>query len=59
MGDFLDFQRGQIDGVRLAGARVTKTPLIRCIQSSSFQGYDDIHKSWEDIIIEENCVYKA
>ena len=25
MGDFLDFQRGQIVGVRLAGASVTKT----------------------------------
>jgi len=24
--------------------------FIRCIQTSSFQGYDDIHKSWEDII---------
>jgi len=24
--------------------------FIRCIQSSIFQGYDDIHKSWEDII---------
>jgi hypothetical protein len=24
--------------------------FVRCIQSSSFQSYDDIHKSWEDII---------
>jgi len=24
--------------------------FIRCIQTSSFQGDDDIHKSWEDII---------
>jgi len=24
--------------------------FIRCIQSSSFQGYDDIYKSWEDFI---------
>ena len=23
--------------------------FIRCIQSSSFQGYDGIHKSWDDI----------
>ena len=23
--------------------------FIRCIRSSSFQDYDDIHKSWEDI----------
>jgi hypothetical protein len=25
--------------------------FIRCIQSSSFQGYDSIHKPWKDIII--------
>jgi len=25
--------------------------FIRCIQSNSFQGYDDIQKPWEDIII--------
>ena len=24
--------------------------FIRCVQSSSFQGYDFIYKSWEDII---------
>jgi len=24
--------------------------FIRCIQSSSFQGYDGLHKSWEDTI---------
>jgi len=24
--------------------------FMRCIQSSSFQGYDDIYKSWQDII---------
>jgi len=34
----------------LAGAYVTKMATIRCIQISSYQGYDDIHKSWDDII---------
>jgi len=24
--------------------------FVRCIQSSSFQGYEGMHKSWEDII---------
>jgi len=23
--------------------------FVRCNQSSSFQGYDSIHKSWEDV----------
>ena len=43
MGDLLDFQRGQIVGVCLAGASVTKMATLLCIQSSSFQGYGDIH----------------
>ena len=45
MGDMSAFQGGH-----LAGASVTKTATIRCIQSSSLQVYDGIHKSWEDII---------
>jgi len=45
MGEMSTFQRGH-----LAGASVTKTATMRCIQSSSLQGYDGIHKSWEDII---------
>jgi hypothetical protein len=45
MGDMSAFQRGH-----LAGAPVTKTATVRCIQSSSLQGYDGIHKSCEDII---------
>ena len=45
MGDMSAFQRGH-----LAGASVTRTATIRCIQSSSLQGYDGVHKSWEDII---------
>jgi len=50
MGDLSDFQRGQTVGTRLAGASVTKTAkLIRLIQSSRSQGYDSIHRSWEDI----------
>ena len=28
--------------------------FIRCMQSSSFQGYDDKHKSWEDISARRN-----
>ena len=36
--------------VRLAGGSVTKMVTIWCIQSSSFQGYDNINKSWEDVI---------
>jgi hypothetical protein len=43
-GDMSAFQRGH-----LAGASVTKTATIRCIQSSSLQGYVGIYKSWEDI----------
>ena len=40
-----------IVGVLLPGGSVTKTGLfIRYIQSNCFQSYDDIHKSWEDII---------
>ena len=34
----------------LTGAYVTKMATISCIQISNYQGYDDIHKSWEDII---------
>ena len=33
--------------------------FIRCIQSSSFQGYDSIHESWEDIISLEEQWLKA
>jgi hypothetical protein len=51
VGDLPGFQRGHIVGVHLAGASVTKTAtLLGITQSSSFQGYDGIHKSWEDII---------
>ena len=49
MGDLSDFQREQIVDVRLAGGSVTKMVTIWCIQSSSFQGYDGIHLSWEEI----------
>ena len=45
MGDFSDFQRGQIVGARLAVVSINKTAtFLRCIQSSSFQGYDGIHQ---------------
>jgi hypothetical protein len=53
MEDLPDFQRGQIVGACLAGACDQNGHFIRCIQSSSLQGYDDIHTSWEDIISEE------
>ena len=33
-----------------AGAYVTKMATIRCIQISSYQGFDDKNKSWDDII---------
>jgi hypothetical protein len=45
MGDMSAFQRGQ-----LAEALVAKTATINCIQSSSLQGNDGVHKLWEDII---------
>jgi hypothetical protein len=45
MGDMSAFQRGH-----LSRALVTKTATINCIQSSSLQGYDGVHKLWEDII---------
>jgi hypothetical protein len=50
MGDFLDFQRGHIIGAHLAGASNQNGHFIMYMQSSSLQGYDNIHKSWEDII---------
>ena len=50
MGDLSDFQTGQTVGTHLAGESLTKTAVIRCIQSSSLQGIHGIYKSWEDII---------
>jgi hypothetical protein len=44
------FQRGQIVGVRLAVASLTKMATITCTQNTSFQGFDGIHKPREDII---------
>jgi len=53
MRDLSDFQRGQTVGPHLAGASVTKRATLPGIHSSSFQGYDSIQKSWEDIISQE------
>ena len=51
MEDLLDFQRRQTVGARVAVGSVTKTDtFIRYIQSSSFQAYDGINKSWEVVI---------
>jgi hypothetical protein len=44
-----DIQRGQIVGVPVAGASVTKTPTILGYPEQQFPGYEDIHQSWEDI----------
>ena len=50
MGALSDFERGQIVCVHLARASVTKTcTLLGVSQSSSFRGYDGVHKSWEDV----------
>jgi hypothetical protein len=53
MGDLSDCEWGQIVGVRLAGASVTKLHIIRCIKGDNFYGYVSIHESWEDSISEE------
>jgi hypothetical protein len=45
VGILSDFQKGQIDAARLAKTAT----FISCTHKSSFQGYDGIHKSWEDI----------
>ena len=44
MGDFSDFQRGQIVFARLAGACVAKMATLLDVSKACFQGYDDIHK---------------
>jgi hypothetical protein len=36
MGDFSDFEKGQIVGARLAGASVTKTGTLLCVLSDGF-----------------------
>jgi hypothetical protein len=46
----IDFQTRQNFGARLAGAYVTETALLGVSRAIVFQGYDVIHKSWEDII---------
>ena len=58
MGDFSDFQRGQIVGAHLAGTSVMKQSLLGVSKASvmkqSLLGVSkaavSIHKSWEDII---------
>ena len=45
IGDKSAFQRGHF-----AGVLVTKTATINCSQSSNLQGYDGVHRLWEDII---------
>jgi hypothetical protein len=51
MGHFSYFRRGQIAGAHLAAASVNKpATLLGVSKSGSLQGYDDIHKSWEDVI---------
>jgi transposase len=35
MGDFSDFKRGQIVGVHLSGASVTKTATVLCVSRAS------------------------
>ena len=47
MGGLSDFQRGQIVGVCLAGASVTKMTTVLGVSRA---GYDSTHKSWEGII---------
>jgi hypothetical protein len=50
-----NFERGQIIGVHLAGASVTKTATLLggVSRVNSFQGYAGIYESWEDNIGEE------
>jgi len=43
MGDFSDFQRGQIVGAFSWSICNQNGHFVRCIQGSSFQGYDDTH----------------
>ena len=53
MGDLSDFQRGHCWCAFSWSICNQNDHFIRCIQSSSLQGYDDIHTSWEDIISQE------
>jgi Holliday junction resolvase RusA-like endonuclease len=48
MVDLSDFPTIQIVGVCIAGGVYNHNgQFVRCVQSSSFQGYNGIHKSWE------------
>jgi hypothetical protein len=53
MADWSDFQRGQIFGAHSAGVSVTKTASLLGVSKAAVYSYDIIHKSWEDIISEE------
>jgi len=50
MGDFSDFQRGQIVGVHLAGASVTKMATLLGVSRAAVPKVITTYKSWEDII---------
>jgi hypothetical protein len=57
MGDLSDFPRIQIVGVYIAGGiRNHIGQFVRCVQSSSFQGYNSIHKSQEPKLSERYCL---
>jgi len=49
MGDLSDFQRANCWCVFSWSICNQNRHFIRCIQSSSFQGYDGVHKLWEDV----------
>jgi len=50
MGDFSDFQKGQIVGAHLAGASVINTANLLGVSRAAVSKVMMTHKSWEDII---------
>jgi len=50
MGDFSDFQRGQVFGVHLTGASVSKTATLLGVSRAAVSRVIKIYTSSEDLI---------
>jgi len=53
MGDLSDSQSGQIWCAFSRSVCNQNGHCVSCIQCSLVQGYDGIHRSWEEVIIRE------